>query len=92
MYVSSHCLCATTGGRWGGDDSVTSIARAEDAVASFRGMLRIASAVKNVYVVASTVSHVLELSAVLWVRVARIWVAPVEEILVKEGRWKLSKA
>jgi len=29
---------------------------------------------------------------VLWVRVARIWVAPVEEILVKEGRWKLSKA
>ncbi len=39
--------------------------------------------------VASTVWHVLKLSAL---RVARIWVAPVEEILVKEGRWKLSKA
>jgi hypothetical protein len=32
---------------------------------------------QNVNVVAATVSHVLELSAVLWVRVARIWVAPV---------------
>jgi hypothetical protein len=47
---------------------------------------------QKVNVVASTVSHVLELSAVLWVRVARIWVTPVTEILVKEGRWKLSKA
>jgi hypothetical protein len=55
-------------------------------------MSGIASAVRKVNVVASTVSHVLELWAVLWVRVARIWVAPVVAILVKEGRWKVSKA
>jgi hypothetical protein len=92
VYVSSHRLCATAGGRRFGDDSVTSIGRAEGAVASFRRDVENSFSCQNVYVVASTVSHVLELSAVLWVRVARIWVAPVEEILVKEGRWKLSKA
>jgi hypothetical protein len=47
---------------------------------------------QKVNIVASTVSHMLELSAVLWVRVARIWGCARCEILVKEGRWKLSEA
>jgi hypothetical protein len=55
VYVSSHRLCATAGGRRFGDDSVTSIGRAEGAVASFRRDVENSFSCQNVYVVASTV-------------------------------------
>ena len=92
MYVSSYGLCATAGCGRQGDDGVTSIEESDVGVVEFVRMSRIASTIKCQNVVASTASHVLQLSAVLWVRDARIWVAPVVEILVTEGRWKLSKA